>query len=144
LEEIKMVDPIDRQAAIDALAKAMPSLITPDGCGEFDHDIYVTDEAYVDCMQIIHELPSAQPYALDEWCDTCKEYDSERHCCPRWNRVIRTALNEVEPMRKRGKWIDKSGGIEDAWNYCSVCGEQAIDLYDFCPNCGADMREVTT
>jgi hypothetical protein len=47
----------------------------------------------------------------------------------------------IEPMRKRGKWIDKSGGIEDAWNYCSVCGEQAIDLYDFCPNCGADMRK---
>ena len=42
--------------------------------------------------------------------------------------------------RKKGKWIDKSGDIEGAWNYCSVCGEQAIDLYDFCPNCGADMR----
>lgn len=39
--------------------------------------------------------------------------------------------------RKKGKWIDKSGGIEGAWNYCSVCGEQAIDLYDFCPNCGS-------
>ena len=46
----------------------------------------------------------------------------------------------IEPERKKGKWIDKSGGIEGAWNYCSVCGEQAIDLYDFCPNCGADMR----
>lgn len=42
--------------------------------------------------------------------------------------------------RKSGKWIDNSDGIEGAWNYCSVCGEQAIDLYDFCPNCGADMR----
>jgi hypothetical protein len=46
----------------------------------------------------------------------------------------------IDPERKKGKWIDKSGGIEGAWNYCSVCGEQAIDLYDFCPNCGADMR----
>ena len=45
----------------------------------------------------------------------------------------------IEP--KKGRWIDKSNGIEGAWNYCSVCGEQAIDLYDFCPNCGADMRE---
>ena len=45
----------------------------------------------------------------------------------------------IEP--KRGEWIDRSGGIEGAWNYCSVCGEQAIDLYDFCPNCGADMRK---
>lgn len=56
-----MSDLIDRQAALDALADAMPSLTTPDGCGQFDHDIQVTDEAYVDCMQIIHELPSVQP-----------------------------------------------------------------------------------
>ena len=46
----------------------------------------------------------------------------------------------IEPERKKGKWIDKSDDIDGAWNYCSVCGEQAIDLYDFCPNCGADMR----
>ena len=45
--------------------------------------------------------------------------------------------------RKKGKWIDKSDDIDVAWNYCSVCMEQAIDLYDFCPNCGADMREDT-
>lgn len=50
------------------------------------------------------------------------------------------SLPSAEPERKKGKWIDKSGGIEGAWNYCSVCGEQAIDLYDFCPNCEADMR----
>lgn len=56
-----MSDTISRQAAIDALAKNMPALTTPDGCGELDHDIQVTDEAYVDCMQIIQELPSAQP-----------------------------------------------------------------------------------
>ena len=49
-------------------------------------------------------------------------------------------LPSADPERKKGKWIDKSGGIKDAWNYCSICGEQAIDLYDFCPNCGADMR----
>ena len=53
-------DLIDRQAALDALADAMPSLTTPDGCGQFDHDIQVTDEAYVDCMRIIHDLPSVQ------------------------------------------------------------------------------------
>ena len=47
-------------------------------------------------------------------------------------------IEVIEP--KRGEWIDRSGGIEGAWNYCSVCGEQAIDLYDFCPNCGARMK----
>ena len=42
---------------------------------------------------------------------------------------------------RHGKWIDKYNGIEGAWCFCSVCGEQAIDLYDFCPNCGARMDE---
>ena len=35
-------------------------------------------------------------YELDEWCTDCKEYDQERHCCPRFNRVIRTAISEAE------------------------------------------------
>lgn len=54
-------DLISRQAAIEWLAKAMPSLTTPDGSGEFDRDIQITDEAFVDAMQIIHDLPSARP-----------------------------------------------------------------------------------
>ena len=61
----------------------------------------------------------------------------------KWIRVseVRESLSNMpsaEPERKTGKWIDKNN--EGVWNYCSVCGEQAIDLYDFCPNCGADMR----
>ena len=30
---------------------------------------------------------------LDEWCTDCKEYDHERNCCPRFNRVIRSAMD---------------------------------------------------
>jgi len=76
-----MNDLISRQDAIDALAKAMPSLTTPDGSGEFDRDIQITDEAFVDAMQIIHDLPSAErvghwvgidDYPHDVWeCDRC-------------------------------------------------------------------------
>ena len=32
---------------------------------------------------------------LDEHCTDCKEYDHQRHCCPRWNKVIRTTLNDA-------------------------------------------------
>ena len=44
---------------------------------------------------------------------------------------------EAEPVR-HGHWIDNDIDSE-AWNFCSVCGEQAIDNYDYCPNCGAKM-----
>ena len=58
-------DVISRQAAIDAVGKAMPQLTTPDGCGEFDHEIQIADEAFSDCMKIINDLPSAQPDVPD-------------------------------------------------------------------------------
>jgi uncharacterized iron-regulated protein len=34
---------------------------------------------------------------LEEFCFTCKEYDQKKHCCPRFNRVIRNALKDAEP-----------------------------------------------
>lgn len=44
---------------------------------------------------------------------------------------------EAVPERK-GRWVNNDIDPE-AWNFCSVCGEQAIDLFDYCPNCGAHM-----
>lgn len=55
-------DIISRKATINALAKAMPSLTTPDGCGQFDHDIYLAQETFVDSMQIIADLPFAEQW----------------------------------------------------------------------------------
>ena len=67
----------------------------------------------------------------------------DQNGCPISDAVfaLDKAIEALSADRPSGEWIDRSGGIEGAWNYCSVCGEQAIDLYDFCPNCGADMRE---
>ena len=73
-----MNDLISRQAAIDALAKEMPSLTTPDGSGEFDHDIQIADEAFVDCMQIINELPTVQPEPIKINIDDFNKEDLER------------------------------------------------------------------
>ena len=50
----------------------------------------------------INELPPAQ-LDTDEWCTDCKEYDTDKHSCPRFNRVIRSALQDAEP-----KWIPVS------------------------------------
>lgn len=54
------------------------------------------DEVVPAIYEKIKLLPSAQP-DTDEWCHDCKEYDKEHHCCPRWNRVIRTTLEEAQP-----------------------------------------------
>lgn len=34
--------------------------------------------------------------SFDEWCTDCKEYDKEKHCCPRFNKVIRETIQEIK------------------------------------------------
>ena len=49
---------------------------------------------------------------------------------------------DVRPV-VRGKWIDESLG--DMMCVCSICGQKITKGYfshNFCPNCGADMKEV--
>lgn len=126
-----MGDLIDRQDAIDAI-ESLWDWNTVDGIQ--------TSTALRQVIHDIKDLPSAQP-DTDEWCTDCKEYDQKKHCCPRFNRVIRQTL-ETQIERKKGFWINRSLNIvypewEDCT--CSVCGKHSHN-YDFCPNCGADMR----
>ena len=50
----------------------------------------------------------------------------------------------IEP--KRGEWMpiieaNEFGEVYQAGIYCSECGETLGCEANFCPNCGADMRE---
>ena len=98
----RSTDLIDRQQAIDACMKY-------NGHGS----------VWACIMEDIKMLPPAQPEPhYDEWCDTCKEYDHERHCCPRWNHVIRTALQDAKP---EPHWIPVSERLpeESGWHICT-------------------------
>ena len=45
----------------------------------------------------IDEMPTVEPERkMDEWCTDCKEYDQEKYCCPRFNRVIRETVKEIQ------------------------------------------------
>lgn len=95
-----------------------------------------------------------------EWCHDCKEYDAERHCCPRWTKVIRKTVEDLKRARPKGEWEALTASEVCGWNpefagrdpvflhRCSICkhdvyvnefGEEILS--DFCPFCGADMRE---
>ena len=67
----------------------------------------------------------------------------------KWNEKYEPFRIETEP--KRGRWVRIVGMAppEYHWRHtCSCCGDMARDwkfheeLSDFCPHCGADMREV--
>ena len=102
------------------------------------------------------KLPPVQPkYNASEWCHDCSEYDQNKHCCPRFNRVIRNAVEEVKKP-KTGHWIEYTRVLapepinrwEQAW-YCSECGYGNQECEDgsawlewkYCPNCGKRMIE---
>lgn len=64
----------------------------------------------------------------------------------------------IEPERKKGRWMphkEKSReyigtvlvNVEYDYWLCDTCGyrvENGQPIYNFCPNCGADMREGDT
>ena len=70
---------IRREDAVNALAKTMPTPATPDGAGEFDHEIHIADEAFADAIRIIESLEPADVVPVVR-CDNCKYYGSRRWC----------------------------------------------------------------
>ncbi len=79
--------------------------------------------------------------------DTLRGYLVGKRCPDDGTLTCRLIENEVinklppaQPKRIRGRWTRD--------NACSECGCQPwfsgdIHNYNFCPHCGADMREVT-
>ena len=58
---------------------------------------------------IVKGLPSVTPQEPQtfKWCTTCKEYDQEKHCCPRWSKVIRNTVEELKQEYIEREELDK-------------------------------------
>ena len=52
--------------------------------------------------------------------------------------VIDLPAADVKPV-VRGKWLDMES--DHSFQKCSECGELSCCRSNFCPDCGADMRE---
>ena len=67
--------------------------------------------------------------------DTSWDWEEQYANCP---------LQEVEPERKKGKWkIYTDERFDIDYYKCSECGYEPyrrMDISNFCPDCGADMR----
>lgn len=77
----------------------------------------------------------------ESYCKTICRCDREycdKEKCPIWTALAA----DVRPVvRGRWRWVG-----QDQWNdcyECSQCGKMNTDNSNFCPNCGADMREET-
>lgn len=79
---------------------------------------------------------------------------TEDWSCHTWMYTddVYNAIKELPPIQpKRGRWIklDMHRGMAD--HKCTACKQECYvptcmgePMYAYCPNCGADMREVTT
>jgi len=67
-----------------------------------------------------------------EWCDGCKEYDQEKHCCHRFTKVIRQAVEEMKLVH----CIDcQHSEYDEVYKdrYCHYNGKaEVVDDYHFC------------
>ena len=88
-------------------------------------------------------------------CGDCEAYNKEKHHCPKFCKVIKETVKEIEENHNKGKWeMTYKGKRKDvntglmisAYNCkCSVCGWETGNQgtrFNYCPNCGAKMDEV--
>lgn len=88
-------------------------------------------------------------------CGECEAYDKEKFHCPKFCKVIKETVKEIEEnhnikgkweMTYKGKRKDVNTGLMiSAYNCkCSVCGWETGNQgtrFNYCPNCGAKMDE---
>ena len=77
-------------------------------------------------------------------CEKCIHY-----CVCVVNSYCHDPCGYYEQKRPHGEWIDLSDGWQEGTFMCSSCQMEFVLLegtpedneYNFCPNCGADMRQ---
>lgn len=118
---------INRHKAIEAIehiTSSMSVCVNSDECHGMQR---MQRQAIIE----LTNLPSAEEESF-EWCDTCKEYDQEKHCCHRWTKVIRNTVEELRVVRcKDCKYAEYMDDVQSLW--CTECGNgRTVAPYDFC------------
>ena len=72
--------------------------------------------------------------------DECLDF-LKNNCSEDMYLAVRAILDPCKTVeeRKQGGWIERFD--EDSkWLMCTECHGDSDNAYNFCPNCGADMR----
>lgn len=84
------------------------------------------------CIGILRQAPTVDAVSYEEWfstnCETCKEYDKEKHCCPKFRGVIKQTLKDFEKNNKLVRCKDcKHWTItSDGFGECNVMDKQFL------------------
>lgn len=88
--------------------------------------------------------------ALAPFCKDCRFADDEENCAQCPHGYIRLKLNTIPAADVRpavhGEWVyEEPNGANNfkGCYWCDQCHQPINHKKNFCPNCGADMREGT-
>lgn len=157
-------DCISRQAAIDAFGERPMVWVGSDyGLGarnQYDADVLAL-ETVLPAQPERKVFEGMSDAEFEKWLyehGICNPDIHESIPCEVVPLLIDDAINELpaQQERKRGKWIAVTEDGDVYKRICSCCGQEAFfqnddpdelydggryELSDFCPHCGADMRE---
>lgn len=87
----------------------------------YDSETYYKREA-IDCaIKALKEVD--EHHETFEWCNDCKEYDQEHHCCYRWSKQIqKTAIELQEYHDKHLRSIANTLAKKGVHN-CMMCAK---------------------
>ena len=126
-----------------------------EGKSEHDADLNKSTQlAFDDAIEIVKQEAAEYEECYKD-CGECEAYNKEKHHCPKFCKVIKETVKEIEDNHNKGKWEMTYKGMRkdvntgfmiSAYNCkCSVCGWETGNQgtrFRYCPNCGAKMDEV--
>ena len=132
-----MSDLIERQAAIEALARMMPRSYTPDGSHPADEEIYKIQEIYVDCIESIEILPAVQPDHVAEIGkkaegDCISRQEALKICRRYWHPTFNPIMEEIEKLpsvQPEQRWIPVTERLPENDNEVLITVWDAEDDY---------------
>lgn len=102
-------------------------------------DLIGAEGVYAHSGPLVYEDP--EPYFIEQAITAITELLSRAEAAEARAEAAEKKAADVRPV-VQGRWIEKPY-LLGTTNVCSVCGENygmPHGEYNFCPNCGADMR----
>lgn len=128
----------DAYFALDKAIEALKQLTQPNTPNTLNALDTISRQAAIDALEKVADM---FPWRVPGNRDTYDRYNEA------WNDAIGRAEMEIEnipsvqPERKPGRWETYIISMLDGEGCrCSECGIEGVPYWDFCPNCGADMR----
>ena len=127
-----------------------------EGKSEHDADLNKSTQlAFDDAIEIVKQEAEKYEECYKD-CGECEAYNKEKHHCPKFCKVIKETVKEIEENHNiKGKWEMTYKGMRkdvntglmiSAYNCkCSVCGWETGNQgtrFSYCPKCGAKMDEL--